>query len=448
MGEENNHYHFQGFASPTTTPVPDQLFDELLYHLSPTEIVVLLYIIRRTYGFKKQSDNISLNQMVNGITTKEGKVLDRGTGLSKATVARSLNSLEEKGVITRIRRRSADRGDEPTTYAIRELHPVSQIKTPRVSGTAQALSHQRDTQETALQETEKQPSNIRMGKQNQISSKSEEHQRASVVQESEPPRGNGPLAAALKRNQATKHLSGRQQKRYDDNRQRILAFTEDFAREFNDQAPLVSSISRAYNLWHRSGISIEAFSSFMYEARALTNEYSARVRKTDDKSSGWGPQKNKMAYYFAILEGLVEQYSPNGSAAPPKKGNGYSDIAGAGTRTIDQPQGSQSTRFEPPHLPRTAGSSSRRLSGPSAKKRAPKREEEALWETVRSSLTDLNPAHEQWLRGAQGYEQNGRFVLSVSDQEAKAWIEARLMPAIQRALELSGRSELVLEVTV
>jgi hypothetical protein len=37
-------------------------------------------------------------------------------------------------------------------------------------------------------------------------------------------------------------------------------------------------------------------------------------------------------------------------------------------------------------------------------------------------------------------------VLSVGDLEAKAWIEARLKPAIQRALELSGRPELVVKV--
>src|SRR5579872_224193 len=164
MAEENNQYRFQGFASPTTTPVPDQLFDELLYHLSPTEMVVLLYIIRRTYGFKKDSDNISLNQMVSGITTRDGKVLDRGTGLSKATVARCLNTLEEKGVIERIRRRSSERGDEPSTYRVHEAVPLSQNETARVSEARQAVSHQRDTQETVLQQTARQdvnPSNVR-----------------------------------------------------------------------------------------------------------------------------------------------------------------------------------------------------------------------------------------------------------------------------------------------
>jgi hypothetical protein len=71
--------------------------------------------------------------------------------------------------------------------------------------------------------------------------------------------------------------------RYGAERQRILGFVEEFAREFNDEAPLSSSVSRAYNLWQRSGIPIEAFSSFMYEARSLTQEHSASVQKTSQK---------------------------------------------------------------------------------------------------------------------------------------------------------------------
>jgi chromosomal replication initiation ATPase DnaA len=66
---------------------------------------------------------------------------------------------------------------------------------------------------------------------------------------------------------------------------------------------------------------------------------------------------------------------------------------------------------------------------------------------VRSSLSDLGTPHEQWLNDARGTERDGKFILSVSDDTARAWIEARLTPAIQRALELSGRAELVLEVT-
>jgi hypothetical protein len=52
---------FKGYSSPNYTPVPDELFDEQLPDLSGAELKLLLYIIRRTFGFKKESDNISLN---------------------------------------------------------------------------------------------------------------------------------------------------------------------------------------------------------------------------------------------------------------------------------------------------------------------------------------------------------------------------------------------------
>lgn len=80
------HKYFKGYTKPNYTPVPDELFDEQLPDLSGAELKVLLYIIRRTFGFKKESDNISLNQLLHGITTKENLVLDRGTGLSKKTL--------------------------------------------------------------------------------------------------------------------------------------------------------------------------------------------------------------------------------------------------------------------------------------------------------------------------------------------------------------------------
>ena len=90
---------FAGFSSPRYTTVPDELFDQLLPNINDAELRVLLYIIRRTFGFKKEADNISLRQMVEGITTRDGRVLDRGVGVSKATVSRALQGLQAKGII-------------------------------------------------------------------------------------------------------------------------------------------------------------------------------------------------------------------------------------------------------------------------------------------------------------------------------------------------------------
>ena len=56
MPTKATSFKFQGFDSPTTTPVPDQFLDTLLFFLTDLtdpELRVLLYIIRRTFGFKK-----------------------------------------------------------------------------------------------------------------------------------------------------------------------------------------------------------------------------------------------------------------------------------------------------------------------------------------------------------------------------------------------------------
>jgi Bacteriophage replication protein O len=114
---------FRGFQGPNYTQVPDQLFDELLAILPGAELKVLLYIMRRTFGFKKDSDNIALSQMLTGITTRDGRQLDRGVGLSKPTLLKALRNLIDGDYVIAIRRQSADRGDESTNY---RLHVTSE----------------------------------------------------------------------------------------------------------------------------------------------------------------------------------------------------------------------------------------------------------------------------------------------------------------------------------
>jgi hypothetical protein len=87
-------------------------------HLSGGELKVLLYICRRTFGFRKDSDSISLTQIAQGITTKAGKVLDHGTGLSKRQVQRALRVLENRKVIEVTRKVDETGLHEINTYRL------------------------------------------------------------------------------------------------------------------------------------------------------------------------------------------------------------------------------------------------------------------------------------------------------------------------------------------
>jgi hypothetical protein len=99
MNRDRTSWKFEGFCSPNTTQVPDEFFDVLSPHLSGGEVKVLLYIIRRTFGFKKDRDNISLSQMLNGIIKKNGDRLDFGAGMSKPSLCRALKTLTKKEII-------------------------------------------------------------------------------------------------------------------------------------------------------------------------------------------------------------------------------------------------------------------------------------------------------------------------------------------------------------
>jgi len=109
---------FRGFTAGTSTPVPDQFFDELLPVLGLAEMRVLLFLIRCTFGSRRPVAEISLRQMMEGVTDAEGYPLAPGVGMSKATLCRALAGLRKRNVIIAERRRSKDQGNEPTQYRL------------------------------------------------------------------------------------------------------------------------------------------------------------------------------------------------------------------------------------------------------------------------------------------------------------------------------------------
>jgi hypothetical protein len=71
--KQDDQFYFEGFVSPNTTPVPDVVFDRLLGRLKEAELKALLYIIRRTFGWHRDSDSISFNQFLRGIRRARGE---------------------------------------------------------------------------------------------------------------------------------------------------------------------------------------------------------------------------------------------------------------------------------------------------------------------------------------------------------------------------------------
>jgi hypothetical protein len=110
---------------PNSTQIPDVILDRWMAELSGAEFKVLLYIARRTYGFGKDSDAISLNQLARGIRRRDGTWLDRGTGLSRSGVKAACSSLIAKGLVIRAANIGKD-GKEPeeSTYRLNVYAPL------------------------------------------------------------------------------------------------------------------------------------------------------------------------------------------------------------------------------------------------------------------------------------------------------------------------------------
>lgn len=117
--QQEDPYRFPGFIAPQYTSVPDIVFDELMSRLSGAELKVLMYIIRRTFGFKKNADDISYSQMLKGIRTRDGVQLDAGAGInSRTTLSKAIQRLSEMEIIEIIKNSSAEHGNEATTYRL------------------------------------------------------------------------------------------------------------------------------------------------------------------------------------------------------------------------------------------------------------------------------------------------------------------------------------------
>lgn len=135
---QTNEYCFGGFKNLNSTPIPDEFFDILAVQLSEAELRVLLYIMRRTFGFKKKADAISLSQLTGGIRKRDGSMLDYGTGLSKPSVLKAVGGLKAKGIITIEKRTGEDGRNEVNVYQLRFVNEVS--PTPVRSSSSQQVN--------------------------------------------------------------------------------------------------------------------------------------------------------------------------------------------------------------------------------------------------------------------------------------------------------------------
>lgn len=92
------------FDSPNHTQVPNQFFDVMLKDLDLAETKILLVVFRKTFGWQKQRDWISLSQ------------LQELSGLTKRSVLKSVRTLEKKKFIKKTV--EGQKGEQKTFYEL------------------------------------------------------------------------------------------------------------------------------------------------------------------------------------------------------------------------------------------------------------------------------------------------------------------------------------------
>lgn len=90
---------------PNSFQTPNMYIDRYMSYLTDAEFRVLIYTVRRIFGFQKRQDSISLSQYTNGISNAYGEHLDGGCGVnSRETVRKALESLIGFNLIIRVAR--------------------------------------------------------------------------------------------------------------------------------------------------------------------------------------------------------------------------------------------------------------------------------------------------------------------------------------------------------
>ena len=78
----------------------------------------MLYVIRRTFGFRRDRDAISLSQLCEGIVTRDGRRLDYGTGMRRKAVSNACQGLVSKGLLSIEKHIGPDGNNEINIYAL------------------------------------------------------------------------------------------------------------------------------------------------------------------------------------------------------------------------------------------------------------------------------------------------------------------------------------------
>jgi hypothetical protein len=289
---------FAGLAAPSYTQTPDEIFDWIMAYLKGAELKVLLYIVRRTFGFKKAADAISLEQLCNGIVRRDGRRLDLGTGLKRQTVLAALRSLREKNLIVSLQQYDATSGSRPTVYALNMRQSEGLGTPPRIGESLQAYpgAYQNIPPGMPLKTPGSPPGDGGVDRDQPREYAAQYPQETDDQETEKQETGNSKSSKGppIGKNQ------GDGPRVYSTYISQVMA---DFSRLLHDSAHERSNRTRAMRLWAESGLDEQTFVDMLHEARTITQARQVELEATDGSAEG---TKNRMPYFFRVVEDLVD----------------------------------------------------------------------------------------------------------------------------------------------
>ncbi len=425
------------FARPTTTATPDEIFEEWVHVLSHAELLALLYVVRRTLGFKKDQDSISYTQFLHGIVTREGKVLDRGCGIkSRGTLAAALRRLEERGLIRSVKMQTAA-GDQATTrYALWFVGDDERDAAANTSGEdvgageAEGGTHaepgwfaHRTTGSARIEPRVVRPSN----RQQTVETTNTRQQTVLSKR-----KGGTHHTDALDSTDSTASTRGlTSMATTGDSLSLVAAAVADLSDEFGDDAPQASR-TRVANMQRVAGLADADVLPLLDEAAAIARSQTAAITKR-----GRGGEIVRMPYLLATLRDLVA--APNVPDAPLASGAGRPDPrlsgAGLGSGMAIVPAPAQPV-LSVPCAPGVGATAAVAEDDPPADNAAT-----ALWRKVlgevREVLTPENYA--VWFAPACALALEGDVLrVAVPSSFHADWLAHKLRGRVQQALERTG----------
>jgi hypothetical protein len=443
------------FKRPTTTPTPDEIFDEWVHKLKHAELLALLYIVRRTCGFRdrygeiKDGDTISLRQFHEGIVTRTGKRLDHGCGVrSKTSLTAALKRLEELGLIRVRRAESPEKGNETTWFALAFVGDDAGSNVPPESP---APPHDMDETRSGTSDEEPSVAPNREAVQGECAS-SLPPVRGSYrggyadrtgggtrivpggVRKTDPQQTDETTNRTKQQTAISKRdeHSGRGSRPIDSTDSTVLTKNRSLietperdalsvatavahlAVEFGDDAPQASR-TRVTNMWRASELDDTALLALLDEAAAITRSQAAAITKR-----GRGGAVIRMPYLLATLRGLVDATTDATPASAPV------------SRVSVMP--SPVVPFVPD------------LDDPPATTEA-----EALWRDVRGEVRrDVTPEnYATWFVPAQALAlDEGVLHVGVPTPFHGQWLEHKLHGCVERALGRMGHGGVRVAYTV